>query len=69
MKETSKQRFIIKKTPRGIAAGCCCLFIKKGKVAKALIFLTFLQICLKSQDNYSIMFKTIKSSRIQETVI
>ena len=39
------------------------------KNPKPLYFLTFLQIRLKLQCNYSIIFNTIKSNRIQEIVI
>lgn len=40
-----------------------------GKNLKPLVFLTFLQIRLKLLATYSIIFKTIKSNRIQEIVI
>lgn len=39
------------------------------KNPKPLYFLTFLQIRLKLQCSYSIIFETIKSNRIQEIVI
>ena len=44
-------------------------FIFARKNPKPLYFLTFLQIRLKLQCSYSIIFETIKSNRIQEIVI